>query len=162
MADRQIVLVTGASQGIGAATARAFAAAGAAVVIAARDAGKLEAVAAEIGESCTPVATDVTDPASVEALFDAIREKHGRLDVVFNNAGTNVPAALSGDVTWEAWRKVMAVNLDGAFLIAAAAFRMMRAQCRRAGGSSTTGRSRRMRRATGRCPTPPRSMRSPG
>ena len=128
MVDRQIVLVTGASQGIGAATARAFAAAGAAVVIAARDAGKLDAVAAEIGAGCTPVPTDVTDPGSVEALFDRIREVHGRLDVVFNNAGTNVPAALSGDVSWEDWRKVMSVNIDGAFLIAAAAFRMMRAQ----------------------------------
>ena len=131
MTDRKIVLVTGASQGIGAATARAFADAGYAVVLAARDAGKLDAVAAEIaasGGAALPVACDVTDPGSVEALFERIRAEFGRLDVVFNNAGTNIPAALSGDVSWEGWRKVLSVNLDGAFLIAAAAFRMMRAQ----------------------------------
>ena len=131
--DRQIVLVTGASQGIGAATARAFAAAGHPVVIAARDAGKLEATAAGIGQACTPVACDVTDPASVEALFDRIRGVHGRLDVVFNNAGASAPAALAGDVSWEEWRRIVSVNLDGAFLIAAAAFRMMRAQAPQGG-----------------------------
>ncbi len=131
MTDRQIVLVTGASQGIGAATARAFARAGHAVVLAARDAGKLQAVIAGLGDAgkgCTAVPCDVTDPAAVEALFARIGETHGRLDVVFNNAGTNIPSALAGDVSWEGWRRVLSVNLDGAFLIASAAFRMMRDQ----------------------------------
>ncbi|HRO12450.1 SDR family oxidoreductase [Amaricoccus sp.] len=134
MPDRQtaprIVLVTGASQGIGAATARAFARAGDAVVLAARDAGKLQAVIDGLGGEgdCVGVPTDVTDPASVEALFARIREMHGRLDVVFNNAGTNVAPMLPGDVSWEDWRKVVSVNLDGAFLVASAAFRLMRAQ----------------------------------
>jgi NAD(P)-dependent dehydrogenase (short-subunit alcohol dehydrogenase family) len=131
MTDRQIVLVTGASQGIGAATAGVFARAGRAVVLAARDAGKLAGVVAGLGEAgalCTPVPCDVTEPASVDALFASIREAHGRLDVVFNNAGTNVPTALVGDVSWEGWRKVLSVNLDGAFLVAGAAFRMMREQ----------------------------------
>jgi NAD(P)-dependent dehydrogenase (short-subunit alcohol dehydrogenase family) len=128
MSDRRIVLVTGASQGIGAATARAFAAAGHSVVLAARGAGKLAALADELGGGATPVATDVTDPASVEALFQRIRAEHGRLDVVFNNAGANIPATLAGDVSWEDWRKVVSVNLDGAFLIASAAFRLMREQ----------------------------------
>jgi NAD(P)-dependent dehydrogenase (short-subunit alcohol dehydrogenase family) len=128
MTDRQIVLVTGASQGIGAATARAFARAGHAVVLAARSAAKLDAVATGLGEGATAVACDVTDPASVEMLFDRIGDLHGRLDVVFNNAGANIPAALAGDVSYEDWRKVVSVNLDGAFLIASAAFRMMRAQ----------------------------------
>ena len=131
MTYRKIVLVTGASQGIGAATARAFAGAGHAVVLAARDGAKLAGVIDGLGEAgagCTAVAADVTDPASVEALFDRIRERHTRLDVVFNNAGTNVPPMLSGDVSWEDWRKVLSVNLDGAFLIAAAAFRLMREQ----------------------------------
>jgi NAD(P)-dependent dehydrogenase (short-subunit alcohol dehydrogenase family) len=131
MTDRQIVLVTGASQGIGAATARAFARAGHAVVLAARDEGKLQAVVAGLGEAgkgCTAVPCDVTDPAAVEALFARIGETHGRLDVVFNNAGTNIPPALAGDVSWEGWRRVLSVNLDGAFLIASAAFRMMRDQ----------------------------------
>ncbi len=128
MADPQIVLVTGASQGIGAATARAFAAAGHRVVLAARDAGKLDAVAAAIGANALPVATDVTDPASVDALFARIKAEHGRLDAVFNNAGTNIAPTLVGDVSWQDWRRVVSVNLDGAFLIAAAAFRMMRDQ----------------------------------
>jgi NAD(P)-dependent dehydrogenase (short-subunit alcohol dehydrogenase family) len=129
--DSKVVLVTGASQGIGAATARAFAGAGHGVVLAARDGAKMEAVITSLGgagQACMGVPCDVTDPASVEALFGRIRERHGRLDVVFNNAGTNVPAALSGDISWEDWRRVLSVNLDGAFLIAAAAFRLMRDQ----------------------------------
>ncbi|MFT3973452.1 MAG: SDR family NAD(P)-dependent oxidoreductase [Amaricoccus sp.] len=133
MPDRRIVLVTGASQGIGAATARAFAAAGHAVVLAARDAAKLAAVADELGPAATPVATDVTDPASVEALFARIRDQHGRLDVVFNNAGANIPATLTGDISYADWRKVVSVNLDGAFLIASGAFRLMREQAPQGG-----------------------------
>lgn len=130
MSDRQIVLVTGASQGIGAATARAFAAAGHTVVLAARDASKMKAVIEGMGAGavCTAVSTDVTDPASVEGLFARIREDHGRLDVVFNNAGANVQGTLAGDLSWEDWRKVVSVNLDGAFLIASGAFRLMRDQ----------------------------------
>jgi NAD(P)-dependent dehydrogenase (short-subunit alcohol dehydrogenase family) len=127
----KIVLVTGASQGIGAATARAFAAAGDAVVLAARDAAKLDALAAETGGLAVPC--DVTDPTSVHALFARIGAVHGRLDVVFNNAGANVPTALAGDISWEDWRRVLAVNLDGAFLVASAAFRMMRDQTPRGG-----------------------------
>jgi NAD(P)-dependent dehydrogenase (short-subunit alcohol dehydrogenase family) len=136
MTDRQIVLVTGASQGIGAATARAFARAGHAVVLAARSAEKLEAAVTELGGAeagCIAATCDVTDPASVDALFARIRDAHGRLDVVFNNAGTNVPTALAGDVSWEDWRRVLSVNLDGAFLVASAAFRMMRDQSPRGG-----------------------------
>ena len=120
------VLVTGASQGIGEATARAFAASGHKVVCAARNAESLARVAGEIDGVAIP--TDVTDPASVEALFAGIKEKCGRLDAVFNNAGANIGATLFGDVDWEGWRKVVSVNLDGAFLIANGAFRMMQAQ----------------------------------
>ncbi len=129
--DQKIVLVTGASQGIGAATAGAFARAGHAVVLAARSGARLEATIAALGEAggdCVGVACDVTDPNSVEALFAAIDSRHGRLDAVFNNAGTSSPAALAGDVSWQEWRRVVSVNLDGAFLVASAAFRMMRGQ----------------------------------
>jgi NAD(P)-dependent dehydrogenase (short-subunit alcohol dehydrogenase family) len=134
--DRRIVLVTGASQGIGAATARAFGAAGATVVLAARDQDKLAGVAAEIGStggSADGVACDVTDPASVDRLFARIVELHGRLDVVFNNAGANRPNQLVGDYGWEEWRQVVSVNLDGAFLIARGAFRQMRSQAPQGG-----------------------------
>jgi len=130
MADKS-VLVTGASQGIGAACAKTFAAAGWRVVMAARSADKMQATIVEMGEigtACLPVACDVADPDAVEALFATIRAKVGRLDAVFNNAGTNIPTALIGDVSYADWRKVVSVNLDGAFLIASAAFRLMREQ----------------------------------
>ena len=76
---------------------------------------------------------DVTDPEQVEALFARIAAEHGRLDVVFNNAGASLPATLAGDVAWADWRRVLAVNLDGAFLVASAAFRLMRAQAPQGG-----------------------------
>lgn len=129
--SERVVLVTGASQGIGEACARAFASAGWRVVMAARSAEKMQAVIADLGEAgghCLAVATDVSDPQSVEALFQRIGADCGRLDAVFNNAGTNVPTTLIGDIDFEGWRRVLSVNLDGAFLIASAAFRMMRAQ----------------------------------
>jgi NAD(P)-dependent dehydrogenase (short-subunit alcohol dehydrogenase family) len=128
MSNPLVVLVTGASQGIGAATARAFAEAGHRVVLAARNREKLESVAGTLGEGATAVVCDVADPASVTALFERIGGLHGRLDVLFNNAGTNVPPTDVGEVSWEDWRKVVSVNLDGAFLIASAAFRMMKGQ----------------------------------
>jgi NAD(P)-dependent dehydrogenase (short-subunit alcohol dehydrogenase family) len=128
MSSNLVALVTGASQGIGKATARAFADAGHKVVIAARSRDKLEAAAAELGANATAVPCDVADPASVEALFARIGELHGRLDVLFNNAGVNVPAQAVGDISFEDWRKVVSINLDGAFLIASAAFRMMKSQ----------------------------------
>ncbi len=128
MSNPLVVLVTGASQGIGAATARAFGKTGHKVVLAARSQEKLEAVASEIGGNAGAVPCDVADPASVEALFQRIGEMHGRLDVLFNNAGTNVSPRDIGDTPWEDWRKVVSINLDGAFLIASGAFRMMKNQ----------------------------------
>jgi NAD(P)-dependent dehydrogenase (short-subunit alcohol dehydrogenase family) len=121
--EGKTVLVTGASRGIGKATAVAFGAAGARVVICARDAAALDKVPAALRVPC-----DVSDPASVKHLFDSIAAQCGRLDAVFNNAGANLPATNFGDLDWEGWRRVVAVNLDGAFLVAQAAFRMMRDQ----------------------------------
>ena len=126
--SQKTVLVTGASQGIGEATARAFAAAGWRVAMAARNAEKLRAVADGIGGAALPIPCDVADPASVEALYATIAQRLGHLDAVFNNAGTNIPATLFGEIGFEGWRRVVSVNLDGAFLIAEGAFRMMRDQ----------------------------------
>ncbi len=101
------------------------------MVLAARTAEKLETVAASLPADAPAglaVPCDVTDPASVEALFARIAEACGRLDVVFNNAGANLPATLAGDIDFALWRRVVSVNLDGAFLVASAAFRMMRDQ----------------------------------
>ncbi|MEL6476416.1 MAG: SDR family oxidoreductase [Pseudomonadota bacterium] len=120
------ILVTGASQGIGLATAKVFVEAGWQVVMAARNPDKIAQHAAALGATGLP--TDVADPASVEALFAAIAERHGRLDAVFNNAGVNVPPSDPGELSFEDWRSVVSVNLDGAFLIASHAFKMMKAQ----------------------------------
>jgi NAD(P)-dependent dehydrogenase (short-subunit alcohol dehydrogenase family) len=126
--EGKVILVTGASQGIGRVTARKLAAHGAKVVLAARTKDKLDAVAAEIGGDVLAVATDVTDEASVDALFAAIGERFGRLDVAFNNAGANVKGTDFGDIAYDDWRKVMAANADGMFLVARGAYRMMRDQ----------------------------------
>ncbi len=131
--DGRIALVTGASQGIGAAVARAFVDDGWRVVLAARRADALNNVASELGERAFAVACDVTDPAAVASLFDEIENRFGRLDVAFNNAGANLSSTNFGDLDHEGWRRVVGVNLDGAFLIANAAYRMMRDQTPRGG-----------------------------
>ncbi len=133
MTQSLVVLVTGASQGIGAATARALVGAGHKVVLAARSQDKLDAVAADLGPNATGISCDVADPASVDALFAAIKARRGRLDAVFNNAGVNISAQSIDEVSFEDWRKVVSINLDGAFLIARGAFAMMRAQSPKGG-----------------------------
>ncbi|WP_245943859.1 SDR family oxidoreductase [Acuticoccus kandeliae] len=120
--------MTGASQGIGRSCALTLARNGAKVVIAARNKEKLEAVAAEAEGDVMPCACDATDPASVDAMFEAIKSRHGRLDVLFNNAGNNLPSTNFGDLEYDQWRFVVSVDLDGAFLMANRAYRMMRDQ----------------------------------
>lgn len=133
MPDPKIVLVTGASQGIGRATALAFLAAGHHVVLAARGQAKLDQVAQAAPDRTLAYACDVSDPDQVDGLFAAIKDRYGRLDVVFNNAGISLPATEIADIAWEDWRRVVSVNLDGAFLIARGAFAMMRAQSPKGG-----------------------------
>jgi NAD(P)-dependent dehydrogenase (short-subunit alcohol dehydrogenase family) len=123
MSDQQmngrVALICGASRGIGAATATAFAAAGAAVVLAARDAAALEAVAGQIrasGGQATAVPSDVTDEGSVSALVDAALAVHGRLDYAFNNAsGGPMPAPLA-DIDAREFDLGIAANIRGTFL----------------------------------------------
>ncbi|MGF1502601.1 MAG: SDR family oxidoreductase [Paracoccaceae bacterium] len=128
-----VALVTGASRGVGRATARALAEAGFRTILAARDAERLAATVAECGPGARAETADVADPDAVDTLFAGIEAREGRLDIVFNNAGVFLPAAAVGDVTFEDWRRVLSVNLDGAFLVARAAFRMMRDQDPRGG-----------------------------
>ena len=129
-------LVTGASSGIGRAAALALIAAGWRVALAGRRRDKLEETASLAGEGAarTLVApADVTDEAAVAALFASIEESFGRLDLLFNNAGMGGPPVPFDELTFEQWRRVAAVNLDGAFLCARAAFGMMRRQDPRGG-----------------------------
>ena len=133
MTETKTVLITGASQGIGRACALAFLAAGHNVVLAARGQAGLQDVATAAPDSALVHACDVTNPEQVDGLFAAIKDRFGRLDVVFNNAGISLPATEIADISWEDWRRVVSVNLDGAFLIARGAFGMMRAQDPRGG-----------------------------
>jgi NAD(P)-dependent dehydrogenase (short-subunit alcohol dehydrogenase family) len=128
MADR-FALVTGAGSGVGRATATALAAEGWAVALLGRRKDMLEETAGMCGGARTLVLpADVTDPAAVEAAFGQVKVAFGRLDLLFNNAGTNVPGTPFEELTAEQWLKVVAVNLNGMFLCGHAAFRMMKDQ----------------------------------
>jgi NAD(P)-dependent dehydrogenase (short-subunit alcohol dehydrogenase family) len=132
----KIALVTGGGTGIGRAVSLALQAAGCSVVLAGRRTEKLEATAAMAspgGGAMLPVPADVRDPASVKQLFAAVRERFGRLDLLFNNAGRGAPAVPMEDITFEQWNVVVAVNLTGAFLCAQEAIRMMKEQQPRGG-----------------------------
>ena len=132
----KVALVTGAGSGVGKAASLALAKAGYAVVLAGRRKEAIEAVAGEIGSAggeALAVATDVADPASVNALFAAARERFGRLDVLFNNAGTGAPAIPVEDLSFEQWRTVVDTNLTGPFLCTQAAIRIMKDQQPRGG-----------------------------
>src|SRR4051794_4646209 len=129
-------IVTGAGSGIGRATALALLREGYAVVLAGR---RPEALAETVSRSdgtrsrALAIPTDVTDPTSVRALFEATKRAFGRLDLLFNNAGTGAPAVALEDLTIEQWRRVLDVNLTGAFLCTREAFRLMKDQVPRGG-----------------------------
>ena len=130
----KVALVTGAGSGIGKAVALAFGREGYAVVLAGRRADALEQAAKEIGPNALAVPTDVTDPKSVTALFAAAKTKFGRLDVLFNNAGTGAPGTINlEDLTVEQWRNVVDTNLSGVFYCMQEAFRIMKQQSPRGG-----------------------------
>jgi NAD(P)-dependent dehydrogenase (short-subunit alcohol dehydrogenase family) len=129
----RIALVTGAGSGIGRAVALGLGKAGYTVVLAGRRLPQLEEVAREVGSGSVAATADVTDGASVNALFARVANDFGRLDLLFNNAGTGSPPAPLEDVTFEQWRSVIDTNLTGAFLCTQAAFRLMKAQQPRGG-----------------------------
>ncbi|MEV7871779.1 SDR family oxidoreductase [Streptomyces sp. NPDC088124] len=138
---RGVAVVTGAGSGIGRAVAVALSGAGWSVVLAGRRTAALEETAAAAldagpeGGAAGPrgevlaVRTDVSQPGDVDALFAAVRERYGRLDLLFNNAGTFGPGGIKvEDLPLSAWQKVVDTNLTGTFLCAQAAFRLMKAQ----------------------------------
>ena len=125
-------LVTGAGSGIGRAVAQALAADGYQLTLAGRRREALEETAGACPGALV-VPTDVSDPEAVAALFAAIQEKFGRLDVLFNNAGSGSPATPIENLSFAEWQRVVSVNLHGVFLCSQAAVRMMKAQDPRGG-----------------------------
>jgi NAD(P)-dependent dehydrogenase (short-subunit alcohol dehydrogenase family) len=135
-AFQKTAIVTGAGSGIGQATALALLNEGYAVVLAGRRPEALAQTCHQAGANAAralAVPTDVTDPQSVRALFEAARQAFGRIDLLFNNAGTGAPAIPLEDLTVEDWRRVVDVNLTAAFLCTQQAFRMMKDQVPRGG-----------------------------
>jgi NAD(P)-dependent dehydrogenase (short-subunit alcohol dehydrogenase family) len=126
--------VTGAGSGIGRAVALGLVKEGYSLVLTGRRAELLEQTAKECGSSrALVVPTDVTDPESVRRLFETTRATFGRLDVLFNNAGINVPGIPLEELSVEQWKTVVDVNLTGAFLCTQQAFRLMKMQDPRGG-----------------------------
>ena len=130
---RRVAVVTGAGSGIGRAVAVRLAGDGFDLALAGRRPEPLAATvaaaqAARDGARAIAVATDVGDPAAVSALFAAVEEQLGRVDLLFNNAGRGAPPIPMEDLTYEQWQAVVDVNLTGSFLCAQAAIRMMKRQ----------------------------------
>ena len=129
--DGQVALVTGAGTGIGAATASAFAREGARVGLVGRRPEPLAEVGQRLradGADCLEVSADVADPAAGALVTRQVLERWGRVDVLVNNAGLNVPRREMGAVTAQDWATVVEVNLTGTFLMTAAVLPTMRAQ----------------------------------
>lgn len=135
-AQQKIALVTGAGSGIGKSSALALARAGYSVVLVGRRAEKLEEVAAAVGADGPPtlvVPTDVSSPEGVADLFQETRRVFGRVDVLFNNAGVNIPSTSIEEVSPEDWSRVVDINLTGMFLCTREAFQLMKEQSPRGG-----------------------------
>jgi Dehydrogenases with different specificities (related to short-chain alcohol dehydrogenases) len=133
---QKVALVTGGGSGIGRAVSLTLQCNGYSVVICGRREAELRRTAGAASPSGKPilvVPADVSDPESVRSLFDRIRQEFGRLDLLFNNAGMNVPPTPIEDLTYEQWNRVVSVNLTGAFLCAQEAIRLMKTQSPRGG-----------------------------
>ena len=129
--DQKISIVTGAGTGVGKSASLALADEGWTIVLAGRRKDPIEAVANEIksrGGNASAIVTDTSDTKSVKGLFEETKRAFGRLDLLFNNAGTNAPGVSLEDLSLEQWTNVVNVNLTGVFLCTQEAFRLMKAQ----------------------------------
>lgn len=129
--NEKIAIVTGAGTGVGKASSLALAADGWKIVLAGRRQKLLEETASAIeasGGKAIPVPTDTADPLSVKELFQKTQTDFGRLDLLFNNAGTNAPGVSLEELTYEQWINVVNVNLTGVFLCTQEAFKIMKDQ----------------------------------
>ena len=136
MTTSKIAIVTGAGSGIGRAVALAFLRDGYKVALAGRRRDALDATvvaAGATGANALPVATDVSNPTSVAALFKSVKDTYGRLDVLFNNAGVGAPPVNLEDLTFEQWKNVVDINLTGSFLCTQEAIKLMKSQDPRGG-----------------------------
>jgi len=132
----KVAVVTGGGTGVGRAVALALARDGFAVVVGGRRPEPLQQVTAEARSEkleVVSVEVDVRDPTSVRAMFDGAKELFGRVDLLFNNAGTNARAVPLEELTYDQWRTVIETNLTGAFLCTQEAFRVMKEQQPRGG-----------------------------
>jgi len=129
----KIAVVTGAGSGIGRAVSVALAHDGWTVALAGRRRAPLDETAAQAGADAVPYLCDVCDPDSVKALFAAVKAEHGRLDLLFNNAGIGAPPRPLEDLTVTEWQAVLDTNLTGPFLCTQEAFRIMKDQSPRGG-----------------------------
>jgi NAD(P)-dependent dehydrogenase (short-subunit alcohol dehydrogenase family) len=124
----RVALITGAGSGIGRAVAIGLAVDGFAVVLAGRRENALNETATKIDAESLVQPTDVSDVASVDALFAAIEARFGRVDLLFNNAGVGVPAVPMDELSFDDWRRAVDTNLTGSFLCAQRAMAMMKRQ----------------------------------
>ena len=129
--DQKVSIVTGAGTGVGKAASLALADEGWTIVLAGRRKDPIEAVTNEIksrGGNALAIVTDTSDTKSVKGLFEETERAFGRLDLLFNNAGTNAPGVSLEDLSFEQWTNVVNVNLTGVFLCTQEAFRLMKTQ----------------------------------
>jgi len=128
---KKIAMVTGAGSGIGKACAHALLNDGWQVVFVGRRLERLHEAIAQAGEHAAhavAMPADLSDEAQVQALFEQVQTRFGRLDLLFNNAGMSLPYALPGDLSGEDWRRAVGINLHGAFYCLSQAFKLMQTQ----------------------------------
>jgi NAD(P)-dependent dehydrogenase (short-subunit alcohol dehydrogenase family) len=129
----KIAMITGAGSGVGRAAAKALAAQGWSLALVGRKKEALEETAKALKGDHLVVPGDVGDPVQVKAIFARIKDRFGRLDMLFNNAGMGTPAIPIEELSFEQWQAIVGVNLTGAFLCTQEAVRMMKAQAPRGG-----------------------------